>query len=314
MTATRFSDRAAIHEARDAGFDVKCLADVVPEAPRPLLLDRLAPDGHTILFGTGDTGKGVLSSDWIARLEDDGRVVLVLDYEDHRDEWTRRLDSLGGALARANVYHVVPPWKGAIWDHADELRRLAKSLGINYVVIDSIVVACRGNDPIDSETPGLYKSAIDHIGVGGVLSLGHVTKADDLRYPFGSIFWHNLARVTWSAKKTGTEGHRLILQHRKHNNYAPMGRFLVTVEWIDNLPREVRSEHYSVALADRIEEALADKPLTVAGIVTALNDEEDEEKVKANSVRTALRRGITSTPQRFTVSGEGQAAEWSRVA
>lgn len=297
--------------ARDAGFSVVRLSDVTPEAPGALLIGQLDPAGHTILFGTGDTGKGVIASHWIVELVRAGHRVMVLDYEAHPDEWARRVDALGDERIRSAVLHVTPPWRGSLWDHADQLRDLARSFRATFVVVDSIVTACK-TDPLSAETPGMYAGALTSLGIPA-LSIAHVNRADDARYPFGSVFWHNLARFTWHVARRSSEGHVVLLTNRKHNNYPYQGKHELTIEWWDNLPREVRSKRFAQALADRIAEALADGPLAVQDVVDQLNAEVDDasERVKADSVRAALRRGMKNLPKRFTLSGTGDDPLWS---
>jgi len=300
-------------EPEGVTFLVRCLADEEPTPVRPYLIGRLDAEGATCLYGTGDTGKGVIASEWIAELVRAGHRVLIVDYESHRDEWTRRIEALGGPEVRRGVFHVVPPWGGSIWHHAAELGAIAERLEASYLVIDSAVPACRTADPLKPEAAGLYASALARIGRPS-LTLAHATKADDLRYPFGSVFWHNLARTTWSAKRTGADGHRVILQHRKHNNHPAMGRFLLTVEWWDDLPREVRLQHYTAAIADRLAQTLAeDGPGTVPRLVGRLNAEDEEEPVKPDTVSKALRRGLKADPKRWTVTGTGVGATWRAV-
>lgn len=189
--------------------------------------------------------------------------------------------------------------------------RSAEALDLDYVVIDSIVTACGGSDRMDPGTVALYAGALELLGIP-VLSLGHVTKADDLRYPFGSVFWHNLARVTWSLHK---DGERVILTHRKANSYAHQGRTLVTVTWRDDLPRDVAEQAYSAVVADRIAEVLAGDSLAVGTIVARLNVdlEEGEQPTKANTVSKALHRGLRPESKRFTLEGTGEMAKWRRA-
>jgi hypothetical protein len=187
---------------------------------------------------------------------------------------------------------------------------LADAVHADVLVVDSIVIACAGFDPMKPETPALYAAGLELIG-RPVLSLAHTTKTEDLRYPFGSAFWHNLARTTWSLKR---DGERAILQHRKHNNYESQGRFVVTMSWRDGLLREVWEQPFNVVLADRIDEALGDEWLRLEQIIERLNGdvEDDGELVKANSVRKALVRGIRS-PQRYTIEGSGATARYRRI-
>jgi hypothetical protein len=296
---------AGLLAAREAGFRAELLSDVKPEPAAALLIDRLDAEGHTIMYGTGDVGKGVIASHWIGQLVALGHVVLILDYEDHRAEWARRIDALYGADVRASVIYVAPPWQGAIWDHATDIKELIDAVGATVVVIDSIVFACRGKDATDPAATTFYDAAVKQFGVP-VLSLAHVTKDNSLRYPWGSVFWHNAARVTWSAAAAAGEGHRVILTHRKDNNHRKVGRVLVTIEWFNDLPREVTEVPYMAHLGDMIEEALRDNgPASVTKIVDRLNEEteEGEEPIKTDSVRKALNRGLV---RRFRKEGE----EW----
>lgn len=294
----------------------RCLLGIPADAPPPMIVDRLDPIGHTVLFGTGGSGKGTEAAWWIVQMARQGLRVLIVDYENHPDEWARRVGALGGDEALERVSHVAPltaAWtleRGPLWQQARILRAFAEAAAIDVLVIDSIVVACFGFDPMAPETPGLYAGGLELIG-RPALSLAHVTKTEDLRYPFGSVMWHNLARTTWSLKK---DGERAILSHRKRNNYAGLGRFAVTTTWRDDLPREVWEQPYSAVLADRIADVLGDEQLTLVEIVDRLNADVDEdgEPVKLNSARRALARGIRE-PQRFTIDGAGASARYRKA-
>jgi hypothetical protein len=306
------------------------LSAIDATAPPPLILDRIDPEGHTILFGTGDVGKGSLATSWVARLVDEGfhkpwhggqpqpiGQVLILDYENHPREWARRFLSLSKTTNRdMRVFWAGPlrpdfPKRGAIWNHAETVRKIVTNYGIELVVVDSIVPACGGADVMEPGAPARYAGAIQAFGAP-VLSIGHVTKADDARYPFGSIFWHNLARVSWSL--TRAAGGRLELVNRKSNNYAKQGRFEVVITWHEDELREVWERPYSAALGERIDDVLADGPLTATEITDRLNEECDvgEEPVKLDSVGRTLRRGLTGIAPRYEIAGTGKTARWAR--
>lgn len=281
----------------------RLLLGVSADPPAALINGRIDPDGHTILFGDGGTGKGTLASSWAIGCVNAGLRVLVVDYENHGSEWSRRVFGLGGDEARERITHVAPlspSWtlkRGPIWEQATHLRTLAAFVKADVLIVDSIVMACAGRDPMDPATATTYAAAIELIEKP-VLSLAHTTKAGDHRFPFGSVFFHNLARTTWSLQR---DGERAILTHRKRNNYASLGKFVVTVSWRDDLPREVWEQQYSLVLADRIGELLEEAPMSAEQIVARLNDEDDAEPVKADTVRKALRRGIGD---RFRKSGD----------
>jgi hypothetical protein len=263
----------------------------------------------------------VLAAWWIVQLIEADQRVLIIDYEAHPTEWSRRIGSLIGTGAMTDVFYVAPltpEWtatRGPLWETAHLIRSIAEEIGATYIVIDSIVPACAGMDPTQPEVASQYASALQLIA-HPALSLAHVTKADDARYPFGSVFWHNLARSTWSLSAAGERGsHGMVLTHRKHNNYPNLGKYQLTVAWRDGLPVGVQERAYSPALAERIGLLLGDDALTVAEIVAAINDdlEEGSEAVKPDSIRKALRRGLTESPQRFAVIGAGTTARWSHA-
>lgn len=304
-------------------FGLRSLLDIPKDAPRPLLLGRLDDEGHTIAFGGGGVGKGTVVAHWICGLVAAGHIVLILDYEAHPGEWARRIGALGGVDALGGVYYLSPTgpeWKGrrgAIWKQQEELRLIADTMGATYVVIDSIVPASGATDPLKPEAPSQYHAALAYIG-RPALSLAHVTKTDDLRYPFGSVFWHNLCRVSWSlsdASQGDPGSHVVLLANRKANNHLRQPKTLITVTWLDGLPREVWEQSYAARLTDLIDTALADGPRTATAIVAWLNADKDDDDppFKADTVRKALRRGIKSLPKRFTVTGDGETSEWSSV-
>jgi hypothetical protein len=318
----RWEEQAATEYEQEAGQVARLaahpLSEIDPSPAPPLLLDRLDPKGHTILYGTGGCGKGTLATAWAAQLVREGHRVLLLDYEDHPGEWARRYAGLAGSEGADRIVHVAPlaaafrgP-RGPLWGAEREFRELVAEIDATYLVIDSVVTACGGSDPMDPGTPARYAGALQYIGLPA-LSLAHVTKADDLRYPFGSVFWHNLARVTWSLAK---DGERAILTNRKSNNYANAGRVVVTVTWSDGRPVDLLEHSFTLALSERIDEALGDEELTVSEIVRRLNEDadEDEQRVKADTVRHTLRRGLRLALPRYAVTGNGDTARWRLVA
>jgi hypothetical protein len=281
------------------------------EPPPPMLIDRLDPNGPTILYGPGGAGKGTLGSWWILQLVRAGKRVLIADYENHPEEWARRIHGLGGAevITSGAIQHVAPlsrHWlgrRGAIWEQQNDIRELVVALGIDIIVIDSIGFACLGADVSDAATPQLYGAALEAIDVLPV-SLAHVPKDGNLAFPFGSVFWHNGARGTWSLVE---DGPKRILTHRKHNNYPKYPTQQVEMTWRDGVPVEIWERPHHEATATRIERVLGNGPMSVRSIVAALNaeiDDEDEKDIKQDTLERALRRGAKANPPRFAKEGE----------
>lgn len=314
----RFDTPAMLESGIGERLGVRFLPEISTEPPPPMLLGRVDPLGHTMVYGTGGVGKGTLVSSWVLGLLLEGKRILLIDYENHPEEWAPRIASLGAGELMNRVMHVAPltaAWhgkRGPIWEQITELRTLATEGEIDVAVIDSAVMACAGVDPLDAEAPTLYAAALEYLGMP-VISLAHVTKDHDLRYPFGSVFWHNLARVTWSLHASAGV---TLLTHRKRNRYAKVPTMQVEVAFSDaGLPVDVWERSRDEALSQTISRVLGGQALTVTQIVEALEDElgEDDE-VKPDSVRKALRRGLRSNPARFSTDGSGASAKWSNVA
>lgn len=300
-------------EAITARLGARLLGSIGTDPPSPLLIERLDPTGHTILYGTGGVGKGTLASDWIVSLRTQGLRILIVDYENHPDEWARRIYGLGGAQLMDGILIVNPltaSWggrRGPIWEQAPELRALALAFAADVAVIDSIVMGCGGVDPLKPEAAALYAGGLEYIGLPA-LSLAHVSKDLSLAMPFGSVFWHNLARMTWSLERRAETA---LLVNHKHNNYPRAPKLEVTITFDDGRPVEIWERPYAQVLAARIDVALGDGPLTLGQLVDALNEDldEDDEPLKPDSVSKALRRGQKSKPAKFATDG----ATWRRV-
>lgn len=221
------------------------LSEVTREDAKPLRLGRLDPVDHTILFGDGGTGKGVIAAWWAARLTREGDVILILDYEQHaRYEWRPRVESFKGDLSR--VYIAQP--SEAIWDITTKTRLLIEHLtktlptkggepvGTVWLFVDSVGYACLGQEVEKSVTATRYSSAIAQVGCP-TLSLAHTTKADsDPNHPFGSVFWSNGARVTIGV--VGRNEQPRKLENKKTNQRGPFATVELDWSWVagDDLP------------------------------------------------------------------------------
>ena len=241
--------------------------------------------------------------------------MLIVDYENHPDEWARRIFGLDGPELMNRVLHVAPltaAWtgpRGAIWAQAAELRELAIAFEADYMLVDSLVPACAGSDPLKPESVSLYTGALEYIGLP-TLSLGHTDKAENLKYPFGSVFWHNLSRFTYSMK---ADGGAVILQNRKHNNYARVAPQKIEVQWLESgMPADIHEQSYAEDLARRISQVLVGQSLTVRAICEQLDDlaDDDAEPMKDDTVYKALRRGARQKPPRFAST---DSKRWSNA-
>src|SRR5262245_24784203 len=160
--------------------------------------DLLFPRRHpSIIFGDGGTAKSYIAL-WVAgTLAQQGLSVAFFDWElcgdDHRD----RLERMFG-LEMPEIRYVLCDRPLVV--EADRLRRIVRERNVDYAIFDSVAVACDG-PPEAAEVASRYFRAVRQIGCGG-LHVAHVSKSSEAadQKPFGSAFWHNLARCTWNVQ------------------------------------------------------------------------------------------------------------------
>ena len=299
-------------------YGIRRLTAISHDPPPPLLLEHLDPEGATILFGKGGIGKGSVASYWAGRLVlDEGKTPLILDYENHPTEWARRTFTLYGndGGVRDRIHHVAPrgtDWKsrrGPIWEQVEDLKKIIQATGADYLIIDSLIPASGGADALAAATPDLYNDALQQLGLPS-LSLAHVTKDGAKEYPFGSVMWHNLARLTY---RLGHEQDKLLLVNCKANNYPIKHKQHIELTWHEGKFVEFHARPHIVVLAMLIDEVLT-KPMTPAEITQALNDQlpegvPKEDNYKPKTINTTLKRGLerdkrTGADPRFDKVGE----------
>jgi hypothetical protein len=209
----------------------RLLADIAPIEPAKPLLGILHPQEHTILYGDGGTGKGVIASWWVSQLTKQDLNVLVVDYEYHANyEWRPRVEGFGGDMRRVAI---IQPSR-AIWDIQGWLAGHARQY--DYVVIDSVTYACLGEEVEKSVTATKYSMAVNMLAVP-VLSIAHVTKQNaDPQHPFGSIFWSNGARVTVGVSRKDPEDPESVrvIRNVKTNQRGPFQTFGYAWDWLGN--------------------------------------------------------------------------------
>ena len=227
--------------------DPRGLEEIEPATDVDLVGTFVHPDDHTVLFGDGGVGKGVVAADWVVRwLRLRAGNVLVLDYERHAShEWRPRIEAFGGLEALTRVKYAQPSIP--IWELVGWLRTQCSLMGVSLIVVDSVTYACVGSDVETSATAIKYSMAVGSLHLP-VLSLAHVTKNDlDPTHPFGSVQWSNGARITWGMSRQADPLLPRILKNRKANTRMPAGEQSVDWTWLTTgLPQKLTYlSHYS---------------------------------------------------------------------
>lgn len=226
--------RQRVFEAESVGNPAIRLCDITPpERGDDLNIDgfRIPRRHPSIPFGDGGAAKSYMALYFGGRLAQRGLAVLYDDWElcgeDHRD----RYGLLFGSSMPENLYYL--HCDRPLVHEADRIRRIVREKKIDYVINDSIAPGCDGR-PEEAEVASRYFRALREIGVGS-LNVAHVNRSDTGdQKPFGSSFWHNLARSTWYIQAGERAGHRLQLGffHRKSNlgPLCPEVSFMVTFD------------------------------------------------------------------------------------
>ena len=190
-------------------------------------------DGPAFIFGQGGSGKTYLALYMATCISlgipflgrDVGQAaVLYVDYESSPWRLRQRTERILAGMGMADTLPAIFYWPGGgvpLVDMVPALERKIAQDDIGAIFIDSAVLAA-GSDPERSETAARYFNALSRLGLPS-LTIAHVTKQDDDRYPFGSIFWHNSARLTWNVKLAHDDGDvaHLGLHNRKSNDDKP---------------------------------------------------------------------------------------------
>ena len=217
------------------------------------ILDGILIRGHhTIVFGDGASTKtlntyamGICCASGQRFL---GRAtkrvgVLVVDYETRaltaRHRVDRLLSGMGAApslISGLNMHYW--PAKGMpIVAQQEALRRYIEKYDIGLVIVDSGGMAC-GSAPEKSSSATSYFNAIERLGDVTVVTICHVSAAglsmpEPGKYPFGSRYWHYLARDTFyvQASGIGTDTINASFIPRKNNDY-PAKPFAIQADFM----------------------------------------------------------------------------------
>ena len=209
----------------------------------------LPTDAASLLIAHGDSLKSMTALLIAGTLVQRGMRVLYLDWEwsadRHRGRKVKlfgaeRLDGLRYLRCRAPLVH-----------EADRLRRYCEAEQIDYTIVDSVGLAADGKLADDDTAIRFYRA----LGtLPPALCCAHVPKtaaADpkaDAIGPFGSVFWHNMARASWLVKKTAGPS----------DNVAIVG--LIPQKQNDG------SRHQPVGLEFTFGERFAVRPVNLAGV------------------------------------------------
>lgn len=301
-------------------------------------------DHHPMLIAAdAEVGKSTLAVWMAGHLIAMGHQVLYVDWETDQDTIHLLLYRLfGEERPPLHYYHARPG--GPIWDQAEGLKTTIRLHNITYAIFDSVGFAISGSDgPESAAAANRYYATVAALGPRlGSLHLAHISKVEKakegeaLRAPtaFGSVYWHNGARIAYGARSDDDDGESStrtlslmrtkggLLSKRRvpHLAYAftyddtaadDCGAILVTP--VDLTEHPVLSRQLTIG--QRIVAAIRAAPLGTAS-VDELQEELDPEggTEAATRVRAHLsklqRKGVVVNIA-STVGGRGQGGRWA---
>jgi len=246
----------------------------------------------SILFGPGGSLKTFIlyslllaiaaGRDWLGRRVQK-RNCLLIDYETGQGMAGYRLRMLARALgleAGLQNIHWWDPDGIPLHDLGDPIRRDIEALNIGFIGMDHCAAAC-GVEPERSEAATRIQRVASRWKVPSVF-LAHVTgniadNPEDAKRPFGSVFWENMASLTWFVKKEEQDENSPLatvgLFQRKWNDTGRLKDFSLTFEFspgqIDLFPAELRDStmlRQVQGLRWVIWDAIGAAPMTVEDI------------------------------------------------
>jgi hypothetical protein len=132
------------------------------------------------------------------------------------------------------------------------------------------------------------------------------------------VFWHNLARITWSAAER--DDGDVVITHRKSNRYRRLGRLVIPWSWSregDGLPASHALEEiaYASSTEERLLDALGAAWLTVAEIKATTDQDGMGDELTEAAIGKALTRGAKRIPPRFETDapGRGRSGRWHAI-
>jgi hypothetical protein len=278
--------RRVIDAERNSG-DWIVLDDAPTEGPpQDFLVHGLAipADSHSQLVSDGGGLKSLIELTVLGEIAKRGTPVALLDWEWNAARHKARKDRLFGPT-RLDALHYLHVRNSLAVEH-DHVRQFCQDREIQFIGIDSIGAACDGK-LADDDVARAYNHALDDLPPS--LAAAHVPKngndpSGDLK-AFGSAFFHNYARMTWTVRKQIGASDDLVtvmLVPHKQNDGArlpPVGlEFSFSPTRIDVRPVNpvaVDGLAETLPLAVRMQHFLKGGPQTIAVIADELGAKQD---------------------------------------
>lgn len=313
----------AVHAHRE-GEPAIALPDVPQRLAARYALDPLAlNDLLTVAWSRPGEGKTWLACAVAAALQT-GRADLlglapaaplrvgILDWEDDSFTKAERVRAIAGSPVPGIVYVAC---RSAIWDELDRIMRIVRERALDYLIVDSLGMACGGVPPESSEAALRCGTAMRRLGLG-IFATAHVPKnGTDESAPFGSIFWLAQLRLGWFVKREqdmSESSFRLGLFCKKSNNDRSPAPLAYDVAFDDGCARFDRKDVRDtpelagrVSLRWRLQHALTSGPRLIHDLAEEL---EEKPETVSRTLRRYERKDFVRAP------GPDAVDRWANLA
>ena len=200
-----------------------------PEGLNYLMRGWVLEGKPTALFGLGGSGKTWLGLticqclaagvNLLGYAIPQGIPVQVYDYENDPDLTRLRLAKIAAGLGIPVAQIHYRQLSYAITDYEELIAREIDEHGIKFAMLDSFALASGGSQQKDELVIPVY-ALLRRLGIATLL-IDHEAKASNGEYAIGTVYKHNLARITWQLKATreNTEtGDLYLLASNRKNN------------------------------------------------------------------------------------------------
>lgn len=293
--------RRVIEAERETGCAI-VLDDAPLESPPPDFVVHgvsIPSDSHSQIICDGGGLKSLILLLFLGELAKRGVPVVFLDWEWNAARHLARKRRLFGPERIADLYYL--RCRNPLTVEQEHIRRFCEARSIEFVGIDSVSAAVDGK-LADDDVARAYNRALDKLPPS--LAAAHIPKSSldpaAESKAFGSAFFHNFARCTWSLKKqvgANDDIVTVVLSPQKQNDGArrkPVAlEFSFATDTIEVRPVDAaRVEAYtgSLPLKEQITRMLSNGAMTIAALATSLD-------AKPDSIAKALKREMG---ERFT--------------
>lgn len=213
------------------GEPIESLTPTEEDHPAWFVLNPLLYDKNpTVLYGPGDSLKSFfalfcgcllasgLSGPQLAVSPDPWRV-LFLDWEMSVQDVRGRVKLLKAGEPRLTREPDYRRCYQPLADDLSELKKVVSEGGYDVLIIDSLAMAAGGQELERADSAIRFNAALRSLNCTSLI-IGHTPKPQEdqkERHLYGSVFFHNLCRVSWECRREG----QTIGLYQKKNNLGP---------------------------------------------------------------------------------------------